>query len=109
MSLKDKIIKVDNRYLTNAFMQVINDHIYILTGNAAHRTISGEYAIKYNNDFYGLLKHEKVLPQYWYATLRVNGYRIPTEVGKLTHLMIPDAKYIDALLSIHNLSKRNLF
>ena len=109
MGLQDKILRVDDKYFTGSFRQVINDHIFLIRSKGKPNPVSEEIAYKYHNNFNGLLNELGVLPMYWYATLRANDLRSPTKCGVLYNIIMVDTKYIDELLAVNKLTTRDLF
>ena len=68
-------------YYDPAFRNMIEDHMTWLRGRSGNTIVDVEpmVAYKYAGDFFGLLMHFNILPQYHWITMRMNQYVSPQD------------------------------
>lgn len=91
-------------YYTEAFRNVLEDHLSFLKVHARTRVISIDpnLAYKYEFDLFGLLSAQGIPTQLHWLVMRLNDMASPTEVRRdLAYLLIPDATVIQQLQQSH--------
>lgn len=84
-------------YYQQQFMNVMETHITWLKNHRTTRLtrVKDNIALRYQGDFYGLLRALKVAPQYWWIFMRVNGLTSPLKYDhSLVLIMLPDPQRI---------------
>jgi hypothetical protein len=92
-------------YYTDAFRQMVEDHLTILkTTNIQTRIITDDdwaTLYKYEGDFYGLLNALQIGRQYHWTVMRMNGYRSRFEAtADIAQLITPDWAYVNKLAQL---------
>ena len=75
--------------------------------NSSTLSIDPHDAFKYEGDFYGLLAQYNIPQQYFFAYLRANGLRDPSEFPMtMSSLIAPSPTYLDNLKSVYMTTSR---
>lgn len=92
--------KPEIRNLLESHVQFIIDH-----PNTQVVNIANDIIYKYEGDFYGLLYILKVLPQYHWIVMRINGMTTPTDLNwNRLAILLPDYSLIDTIISMYRAS-----
>lgn len=86
-------------YHDPGFMEVIEQHLSIIKKEKSNQmALDPDKVDQFRGDFFGLLKHLGVGPQYWFTTLRLSGMVSPTDfnMDNLT-ITVPDFNYLEQL------------
>lgn len=86
-------------YHDPGFMEVIEQHLSIIKKEKSNQmALDPDKVDQFRGDFFGLLKHLGVGPQYWFTTLRLSGMVSPTDFNmeNLT-ITVPDFNYLEQL------------
>lgn len=109
MSLKDKVTQVDAKYHTDSYRRVIEDHRAILRENSSITTIDSGTGLKFENNYLGLLNSLNIRPRYRFAVMRINNIINPRACGVVGRIYLPNYGDIDNLVSMVEISERDLF
>lgn len=99
ISLQERPLEIN--YFSAGFRAIIEDHLQILRNTAKLHTVevSGFQELKYQGDFYGLLRDMGIDHDYHWITLRLNDLHSPMDYqGNLVNIKIPKIDYIKFLL-----------
>lgn len=105
MDLNEKMIDTGaDVWYTHAFRSVLEDHLPIIKTLENNKIVPIEpmTALRWDQDFYGLLLHSHIPAYLHWVTMRANGYISPRDYNAdtLTFLYL-DADYLERLRSVH--------
>ena len=86
---------------TYAFRNTLENHLELIKNSPSVTTITinEQDRIRFHFDFYGLLRKYNVDPQFWWITMRCNGFHAPHDYGGMfDEIIIPDQKELNLLL-----------
>lgn len=87
-------------FYTSKHRQMIEDHVIFLRNHKTVTTINlaPMLSYRYMADFYGLLFHLNLQPEFHYSVLRLNGYKSPLDFkGTESSLLMCDVALIKRL------------
>lgn len=87
-------------FYTSKYRQMIEDHVIFLRNHKTVTTVSlvPMLSYRYMADFYGLLFHLNLQPEFHYAVLRLNGYKSPLDFkGTESSILMCDVALIKRL------------
>ena len=87
-------------FYTSKYRQMIEDHVIFLRNHKTVTTVSlaPMLSYRYMADFYGLLFHLNLQPEFHYSVLRLNGYKSPLDFkGTESSILMFDVALIKRL------------
>lgn len=92
----------DDVYYTSGFHDYFMSFYFYFTNPnnnvLSQMAVDPNIAYKYQADFYGLLNHYGIPPEYWWCVLVLNNFKSPVEMNKdILLINIPDYNEIEVL------------
>jgi hypothetical protein len=106
--MSDLLVSVgDDVYYEDSFRNAIEDDLVglIQDTSTTTRTVDPDVGLANKYDFYGLLTDMGIAMQYWWPTMRMNGYRSPADYqGAILTILIPNNNRIDNIRRLQQTS-----
>lgn len=104
MDIFNKItLTIDSSYLEPSFIQQIETHLplLMLPNNYSTVTIEPYLTKKFRGDFYGLLIEKNINPIAHYASLRINGFKNPSDYqGDINTFLVSSTELIVNIMNL---------